>query len=327
MIKRQMNMKPDVRMANMRVAVWTAVVLLLAVSCKKEAALRPYTDIVNFTVTSPDGEPIKAAIDGDSIVIYWPIGKELPETLTPVINVAEGATISPASGEEVSLREAVQYTVKAETGDRKTYRLHVPNNKPKPYVSTLGGLNIKGDRQFIFKDWVMSFRGDYYDASEGGTAVFYVDAEGNETPAEVQYISELGVNIVAGALGAFSGVKIESNGHTIFYETVFEVVENPFSTLTDPEEPTTAKPGDELTFSGTNLDKVDKFEIGNYLTNTQLELEIVAATAESITVKLPADIPAGAYNFIVGYFPAGEYNDAGNTASYLQEHNLITIEE
>lgn len=320
-----MNRKPYLRMANIHIVVWTAVVLLLAVSCKKEAALRPYTDIINFTVTSPDGEPIKAAIDGDSIVIYWPIGKERPETLTPVIHVAEGATISPASGEEVSLREAIQYTVKAETGDSKTYRLHVPNNKPKPYVNTFGGLNIKDDKQFIFKDWVMSFRGDYYDASEGGTAVFYIDAAGNEIPAEVQHISELGANIVAGTLGTFSGIKIESNGHTIFYETVFDVVENPFSTLANPEGSTTAKPGDELTFSGTNLDKVDKFEIGNYLTNTQLELDIVTATAESITVKLPSDLPIGEYNLIVAYYPAGEYNDAGNTASYLQEHNLITI--
>jgi len=308
-----------------KIAGFLSIALLVIVSCKKEAALRPYTDILNFTVSSPDGEPIKAAIDGDSIVIYWPIGKEVPETLTPVIHVAEGATISPASGEEVSLREAIRYTVKAETGATKTYRLHIPNNTPKPYVKTFGGLNTQGDKQFIFKDWVMSFRGDYYDASEGGTAVFYVNTEGKEIPAEVQHISELGANIVAGTLGSFSGIKIESNGHTIFYETAFEVIENPFSTLVNPGEATDAKPGDVLTFSGTNLDKVEKFEIGNYLTNTQLELDIVAATADSITVKLPSDIPAGVYNLIVAYYPAGEYNDAGAAARYLREHNSITI--
>jgi len=310
-----------------KIAGFLGVALLVVTSCKKEDALRPYADIINFTVTSPDGEPIKAAIDGDSIVIYWPIGRELPETLTPIINVSGGATISPASGEEISLAEVVQYTVKAETGDTKIYRLHIPNNKPKPYIRNFGGLNIQGDKQFVFKDWVMSFRGDYYDASEGGTAVFYVGTEGNEIPAEVQYISELGANIVAGTLGSFSGIKIESNGYTLFYETAFEVVGNPFSTLANPKEPTTAKPGDELTFLGTNMDKVDKFEIGNYLTNTQWELDIVATTAETITVKLPSDIPAGEYNVIVAYYPAGEYNDAGNTASYLQEHNMITIEE
>lgn len=308
-----------------RVSIFT-VAIVVAVACKKEQPLLPYTDIVNFTVAVDDSGIVKGAIDGDSIVLYWPVGQTIPETITPTIQVADGASISPASGETISLGEDMTYTVTAETGDTKTYRLRVPNNRPKPYVRTFGGLQTYEGKQYIFQNFALSIRGDYFDTLEDGAKVYFVDIDGNDHEVEIQHGTELGYNVLATVLGTFSGLRIVSSGYTIFYETSpFEVAENPFVTLVAPGSTISAKAGDTITLTGVKTDRAEKMELGNYLTSTYQSVSITNKTATSITFQIPEDFPLGEYNELLVYYPAGPYNEAGHSSLYLNTSNSITI--
>lgn len=308
-----------------RMSIFT-VAIVVAVACKKEQSLFPYNDIVNFTVTTDESEQVKAAIDGDSIVLYWPVGQTIPETITPTIQVANGASISPASGETIALGEDVIYTVTAETGDTKTYRLRVPSNRPKPYVNTFGGLQTYQGKQYIFQNFGLSIRGDYFDTLEDGGKVYFVDIAGNDHEVEIQHSTELGYNVLASVLGTFSGLRMVSAGYTIFYETApFEVTENPFITVVAPESIISAKTGDTITLTGVNTGKAEKMELGNYLTNTYETVSITNKTTTSITFQIPEDFPSGEYNELLVYYPAGPYNDAGHASLYLTTSNSIIV--
>ncbi|NGM64096.1 hypothetical protein [Sphingobacterium sp. SGR-19] len=308
-----------------RISIFTASIVV-AVACKKEEALLPYNDIVNFTVAVDESAMIKAAIDGDSIVLYWPIGQTIPETLTPTIHVADGASISPASGETIALRGEVTYTVTAETGDTKTYRLRIPNNRPRPYINSFGGLQTYQDKQYIFQNFALSIRGDYFDTLADGAKVYFVDIAGNDHEVEIQHSTELGYNVLASVLGTFSGLKIFSSGYTIFYETTpFEVAENPFVIIETPKSTLSVKTGGTITLTGVNTDNVEKMELGNYFSNSYKAVTIVNKTESSITFRVPEDFPPGEYNELVVHYPAGPYHDAGQASTYMETSNSIVI--
>lgn len=121
----------------------SGALLLLTVlfaSCSKtelEQAKSPYLDILSFKLTNTFNgiDSLDAVISGDSISIYWDQDVEKPAKITPIIKLSKGATISPASGEAVDFSNETIYTVKAEDGTTKTYRLTPILNTPIPVVS------------------------------------------------------------------------------------------------------------------------------------------------------------------------------------------------
>lgn len=112
--------------------------LVVSQSCTEteyEQLLRPYNAIERFRIAGyGDIDSIKAVISGDSIVLYWPEDYEAPSTVTPTIAVSAGAIISPASGEAVAFSENTVYTVTAEDGTTRQYRLIPQFNQPIPVV-------------------------------------------------------------------------------------------------------------------------------------------------------------------------------------------------
>ena len=109
-------------------------------SCEKteyDYLKRPYNDIQQFVVLGSTGDSTKSVIIGDSINIYWNPDVPLPSNITPKIVVDKNATISPASGASVPFNKNTIYTVTAENGDVKTYRLNPVLTLPVPSISSV----------------------------------------------------------------------------------------------------------------------------------------------------------------------------------------------
>jgi hypothetical protein len=114
------------------------LILIIATSCKKteyEHEKSPYNNIKQFIIAGSTGDSTKCLISGDSIIIYWNPDVALPANITPSIVVDGKATISPASGATVPFNENTMYTVTAENGDVKTYRINVVLSMPIPAIS------------------------------------------------------------------------------------------------------------------------------------------------------------------------------------------------
>ncbi|MFT3824153.1 MAG: hypothetical protein QM731_09540 [Chitinophagaceae bacterium] len=111
-------------------------------SCKKteyEYEKRPYNEIKQFVIVGSTGDSTKSLIAGDSITVYWSADVAQPTTITPKIVIDDKATISPASGQAVAFNKTTTYTVTAEDGSTKTYRLNPVVNIPTPSISLVSG--------------------------------------------------------------------------------------------------------------------------------------------------------------------------------------------
>ena len=88
---------------------------------KVEKILSHYKEIKTFTVTI-DGTTYEGTISGTDISIVLPAGVT---SITPNITISDNATISPASGTAVTLKDGTAaFRVTAENGDTATYTLH-----------------------------------------------------------------------------------------------------------------------------------------------------------------------------------------------------------
>ncbi|QIH34395.1 hypothetical protein [Sphingobacterium sp. DR205] len=106
-------------------------------ACKKEyeIAPTPYTEITSFKIPYNAGkDTIVAAVDGETIYVSWPGSTEwpVPETVAPIINISKNASISPASGTAIALKDGLQYQVKAQDGTLKTYTIKLSNGALLP---------------------------------------------------------------------------------------------------------------------------------------------------------------------------------------------------
>lgn len=125
-------------------------------SCKKtelEYEQSPYNSIKRFTVLGSTGDSTRCLINGDSITVFWNPDVALPSSIRPSIVVEPGAVISPGSGESVPFNRNTVYTVTAQNGTVKTYRLTPSQTVPFPVVSGVNAaawlsttqLNITGE--------------------------------------------------------------------------------------------------------------------------------------------------------------------------------------
>lgn len=117
----------------------TCAVLISFFSCKKEYEQQklPFATIESFELQGYFDSSIKALIVDEEIKIFWAEGSELPKTITPKIKISEKSTISPASGETVPFNEETVYTVTAEDGTIKTYKLKPLINIPIPRLTSI----------------------------------------------------------------------------------------------------------------------------------------------------------------------------------------------
>ncbi|GAA4310338.1 hypothetical protein GCM10023149_04970 [Mucilaginibacter gynuensis] len=127
------------------------IIALFASSCKKEYVKTPYNTIENFTIKDAKGDPLKAVIVNNRVIVYWPPLQTVPDSITPEISVSANASISPASGKKIPFNSSVTFTVTAQDGSTQQFTLSPAINQPpldlnfslEQYLG--GALNITGE--------------------------------------------------------------------------------------------------------------------------------------------------------------------------------------
>jgi len=152
----------------------TALLGMLA-SCKKDYLKTPFNQIEEFSVTDSLGNKLKASITGDSIIIYWPPFQSVPAQVTPQITVSSGAQISPASGTRVTFAPTTIYTVTAQDGSKKIYKLIPLENQPAPIfdIDNSTGLYIGGD---------FNLHGQYFIPDTNRTKLYLTNSSNKDIP-------------------------------------------------------------------------------------------------------------------------------------------------
>ncbi|MGE9313634.1 hypothetical protein ACLOAU_18425 [Niabella sp. CJ426] len=123
--------------------LYSSIIMLMAVavlaSCTKteyDHQKQPYNDIKVFTIAGSYGAPVKGLVKDDTITVYWNPDVAMPATITPEIIISDKAVISPASGTAVSFKDTTTYTVTAEDGSVRKYRLQIALNVPTPVLKS-----------------------------------------------------------------------------------------------------------------------------------------------------------------------------------------------
>src|SRR5690606_26772768 len=103
-----------------------------------------------------------------------------PDSIRPEITVSEGATVFPASLENVPFGEEVTYTVTAENGEKRQYRL-LPTTGQPPIDFTFS------DNAFNLGKSDMAIRVQHVIPDPEKTKVFLINEDNNQTEMEMDW--------------------------------------------------------------------------------------------------------------------------------------------
>ncbi|MFZ4860770.1 hypothetical protein ACL9RF_01150 [Sphingobacterium sp. Mn56C] len=293
--------------------------------CKKEFKEAPYANIEQFTVKIADNNVIKGGIQGDSIFVYWPAGISVPSHVTPQIRLSEGATISPASDVSVAFNSSTVYTVTAQNGDKKQYKLIPQINIPKPILT-----NHPFTGTTLELGYTLNFSGQYLLANDTTqTRIFMVDtASGEEIQVYLKDASVLNSIVLQVRMPLDGRVKVGKSYRGKFIVGNNTVLLPGTLTISDPtiysvkgnytflEEGKDIPATSAFTFTYNRSEIAEKFFPGEY---TQVEFRLTPTgqssyrtfyapltgkTTDKLTFNLPPDIPAGTLNRIrIGFAP------------------------
>jgi len=286
------------------------VCLFIAVSCKKEYPPLPYAEMVNFNIKGNNGEVIKGAIENNEITLYWPPEQAVPENITPVITVAEKATVHPASGSTVPFTENTTFTVTAEDGTVLKYRLRPVINSTKPYITNIN-MTAYGTKLFAIIQEEILISGDYFNTDPGKTQVSFIATDGSEKAASITSATPLRLNVTSSIPGLYKQVKVVTNNRTAIADAAFEIMAespNPSLRVAPFSNPITLKRGQQFTWSGgANMEKVNLVQLRNSVSRVITAIRLVAATKTGWELEIPADFPPGTYNLILYTYPNSDY--------------------
>lgn len=277
--------------------------------------------IKSFTIQAfEDQQPIQAAIVNDTIKVLWTSYHEVPKTITPVIELADKAAISPKATVEIPFKTGEKYTVTSEAGTTKQYTLQVDFRQPQPrtflnytaLTNTIGGwfgARIGSEYGGIDNFWF----------NQEQTRVYLVSATDKTTEydCEIVYLGfgtgvnpfrdaglyfHLPTNIPVGKydLRIKNGEYIlrDATETNLFNFTVTEPTTFAFSTYNFG---LTATIGGTFNIRGTKLEAVKDFFISIGNNGERRKLEIVSRTPYTVTFKVPAATPAATYDRIFAF--------------------------
>ena len=293
----------------------TIVCLLTVTACKKETEYTayPFNSIVSFSFTDASGEKIKAAVEGDSLLIYWPSYLEQPQAIIPTITVSEKAIVQPASGTQVPLATGTLFIVTAQDGTSKKYYLKLIRNQPDIMIDESTVQVVYRGNTIKFNSDRAMFRNIIKDAAQ--TSLYLVNPAGKEVKMNITFIendaavSGDAINIpVPDTLtpGAYkiklvSGIRTRTTTNAIFS------VRYKANALSQLSGTYTVQAGGNITMNATvnddynaSVKSIRVVRNDGTLTDpvyTQLgTLEYISRTATNVTYKFPAGIaPAGTY--------------------------------
>jgi hypothetical protein len=116
-------------------------IVLLSVACKKKTETAPIPkssskDIVSFELASLNPK-VTATVDNNQATVTFLVSFRTDiAKLKPTIRVSEKATISPASDTEVDMSKSLNYTVTAEDGSTKVFKIVVQSEVRLMFYNT-----------------------------------------------------------------------------------------------------------------------------------------------------------------------------------------------
>lgn len=311
-----------------RKALILATLALTIAGCKKEYQQLPYADIISFSISDAKGEVLKGALEKNEIILYWPPEQPVPDYITPVIKVAEGATVSPASGTKVEFKEKTTFTVTAQNGKTTVYKIKPMINSVLPYIKSLSGFRTINQKTILVNGDILTITGDYFSTEKDKTKLFLISKENIEVELKGLMVNPFEIRIAIASLkGAYKGLKLQSNDRTILTEKDFVLIDDPMPFISPDlfESVQTLKRGARITVTGgRNLKAVNKVELMS--TGSQLyELKIIESDQERMVIEVPADFPVGQYREFRYSYPAGEYLEAGRRRIIFDENVSVTL--
>ncbi len=308
--------------------------LLFTVSCESE-----YTTIYNdvpgdtiyqsgdafiksFTVQAyEDQQPVKAAIVNDTIKLLWVSYHKIPQTIKPLIDVADKASVNPVSGQEVPFEDGVKYRVTSEAGTVKEYILKIDFRQPEPKSFRFA---MEGTTYNIGSTQKILVSHDEFDDlwfSMEHTRAYFVSAEDHnrEYDCEIAYFGPGTYTQPFASYGIYFYIPTNmpagkydfriKNGEYLLKDKDENMHFN--VTITDDPEYLqvstfdaykTMPAGSTFTVRGVNLDMpVTSVVIAknNSSSAVHYPLEVISRNRYSATFKLPSQIPADTYNNMI----------------------------
>lgn len=266
---------------------------LLFFSCKKEYPDYPYAEIQQFIIKDAKGAELKAVIKGDDIMIYWPPMQNVPDSISPLATVSERATILPESGKKVPFKDGTTYTVTAQNGTIKQYKLKLALNQVKPLLivstSALVGASL-------------GIGGDFFIPDATKTKAFLIDSKGQEIQLNnLLSITPINISLYLPELeeGSYK-VKLISGIHTVFAKDPLAITysASPILDRVLVDYPRDLKRGGtyKYRFTGTPISKITKLRLKLLTDNSFQDVEIKSRNVDNtVEIKIPSTMPLGTY--------------------------------
>ena len=280
-------------------------------SCKKEYPDYPYNEITSFEVKIAEENILKAVLEGNEIILYWPPFQTMPDSIAPEISVSDRAAISPASGAMIPFSDGFTYNVTAQDGSVQSFKLKISANTPDPgfYLRTdatngVYNLNIEGSFNQIC--------GNYIIPDTFATKVYFFNAKAGEVNV-TKYISSLAqiriqINIPSTIDTGYYNFRVISGKYSFEPEEKLRIyyydpgITWPYTTELKTGNSTILNTGIGVHAEGPT--RIKKVRLRSATDSSLHELELVSVEEGKITVKIPDQFPTGIYNGIELTSPA-----------------------
>jgi hypothetical protein len=280
------------------------VIILAAVfafsSCKKEYVKYPYNNIERFTIKDATGADLKASIENNNIIVYYPPFQTIPDFINPQIVISDGAVIEPASGAKVAFKTGTVFKVKAQDGRVKTYTLKQYLSAPAPTFE-LPGIAQHPGVEFVLTGEFMN--------PDTNVSKFYLVNQANK---EIQIPGSTFSKFTASALVTIIPTNIDTGIYHVKLKTGNQVllkgplkIDPPFLFLSTPDGVTTVKRGTELTLTTSNNSlKYYKDGIGTQATiytgsqPSSVIVNVTSVTATEVKLAIPSNFPLATIYFL-----------------------------
>ncbi len=290
--------------------------------CKKELELHSNTEILLFEYVDNNGESLLAPVHGDTIYVYWPPLQAAPDKLVPKITVHESASISPASETEIPMSSSQVYTVRAENGATQKYFVKLVTNQPYPFISNVQNINTANGLRYWVNNRTLIFVGDNFLFDGMTTKVWARTDAGVSVPVAIADNTGARLTLSAPANGKYR-IIIEVGERKLEYFYEIEVID-PFvsPSVTGPAAAITVKRGDTFSLASALSANITAVKMGDYAVQTPLQ--IVSAEGSTLTLKVPADFPAGTHIRLTFEYSGGQYFNAGSGTASLSKGVTVT---
>lgn len=288
-------------------------------ACKKEyidkiraiaadtVAISGYNYIQAFDIPDYNKDTtLTAAISNDSIIVYWPSFKKVPDSIHPMIALPDSATVQPLSGTAIALQDGIKYTVTSAVGTTKQYTLYLSLLQPPPTFAKRNMIDIGMLTELI---------GSNFMVDTGRTKVTLVAAtDSTEYPVEVTNVFTDQIQFIA-PLTLPAGnydIKVVNGKYTIYnsvtrlrYKTGAAVRQG--SALFNLGYAYVLKHGSTFDVRGLRLQDVKKAALLDDDQNI-IPLDIVEIVSQDrVRLKVRDDVPVGKYTNLALFQTEDQY--------------------